>query len=106
MAATALVQDGVVLLPNGNDGVGIVAAFAIEAPSAMRLLVIHRAETAGEIRARADGFQRVVLALLGPDQDSRATLPLMREAFADPCWRRIGEGFNVVAFERIADGAR
>jgi hypothetical protein len=43
----------------------------------------------------------VVLALLGQDADSRATLPVMREAFADPCWHKVGEGFNVLAFERI-----
>jgi hypothetical protein len=24
----------------------------------------------------------------------------MRQAFADPCWRKAGEGFNVLAFER------
>jgi 4-amino-4-deoxy-L-arabinose transferase-like glycosyltransferase len=99
-AAAALVQDGVVLLPNGNDGIGIVSAFAIEAPPAMRLLVIRRDDSPERIRARSDGFQRVVLALLDVDQDGRATLPSMRQAFADPCWRKIGEGFNVVAFER------
>ena len=32
MAAAALAGDGVVLVPRGNDGVGIVGAFAIEAP--------------------------------------------------------------------------
>ena len=25
----------------------------------------------------------------------------MRLAFADPCWRAAGEGFNVLAFDRI-----
>ena len=39
-AAAALVEDGVVLLPRGNDGVGIVGAFAIEAPPALPLLLI------------------------------------------------------------------
>jgi hypothetical protein len=41
------------------------------------------------------------LALLGQDAASRATLPIMREAFADPCWRLADEGFNVLAFDRI-----
>jgi hypothetical protein len=101
VAAAALVGDGVVLLPHGNDGVGIVGAFASEAPPTMRLMVIGKDLTAGQIRARAGRFPRVVLALLGQDSDSRATLPVMREAFADPCWRAAGEGFNVLAFDRI-----
>ena len=104
-AAASLAQGGVVLLPIGNDGVGIVGAFAIEAPSALRLLVIDRDESPGEIRARAADFPRVVLALLGQDADSRATLPAMRRAFAEPCWRAAGEGFNVLAFDQICGEA-
>jgi Dolichyl-phosphate-mannose-protein mannosyltransferase len=100
-AAVALVDDGVVLLPRGNDGVGIVGAFAIEVPAGLRLLVVGKDASATEIRTRAGHFRRVVLALLGQDADSRATLPVMLEVFADPCWRRVGEGFNVLAFERI-----
>ena len=100
-AAASLAPDGVVLLPRGNDGVGIVGAFAIEAPPTMRLLVIGRNESPAEIRARAAMFPRVVLALLDQDADSRATLPAMRQAFTDPCWRAAGEGFNVLVFEQI-----
>ena len=103
VAAAALVQDGIVLLPHGNDGVGIVGAFAIDAPPMLRLLVVGADETAAQIRARVDRFPRVVLALLGQDRDSRATLRIMREAFADPCWREVGEGFNVIAFARIGE---
>jgi Dolichyl-phosphate-mannose-protein mannosyltransferase len=101
VAAAALVGDGVVLLPHGNDGVGIVGAFAIEAPPTLRLLVVGKDASAAQIRARAERFDRVVLSLLGQDADSRATLPVMREAVADPCWRQVGEGFDVLAFERI-----
>ena len=100
-AAAALVGDGVVLLPRGNDGVGIVGAFAIEARPALRLMVVGRDATATAIRARAGPFPRVVLALLGQDADSRATLTVMRAAFADPCWRKAGEGFDALAYERI-----
>ncbi len=101
-AAAAAIADGsVVLLPYGNDGVGIVGAFAIEAPPTMRLMLIRRDASASQIGARVRPFARVVLALLGQDADSRATLPVMRDAFAAPCWRAVGEGFNVIAFERI-----
>ena len=89
------------LLPRGNDGVGIVGAFAVEAPPTLRLLVIGRDASSAEIRARASGYPRATLALLGQDEASRATLSVMRQAFADPCWRAAGEGFNVLAFDRI-----
>ena len=101
IAAASLVGDGIVLLPRGNDGVGIVGAFAVEAPPALRLLVIGRDASPAQIRARASGYPRATLALLGQDEASRATLSVMRQAFADPCWRAAGEGFNVLAFDRI-----
>jgi Dolichyl-phosphate-mannose-protein mannosyltransferase len=100
VAAASLVHDGVVLLPHGNDGVGIVGAFAVESPPTLRLLVIGREETPAEIRARASRYPRAVLALLGQDAASRATLPIMRQAFAGPCWRAAGAAFNVLAFDR------
>jgi hypothetical protein len=99
-AAAGLVGDGIVLLPRGNDGVGIVGAFAIESPPTLRLLIVTRDTSPARIRALARRFPRVVLALLGQDADSRATLSNMRQAFADPCWRKAGEGFNVLVFER------
>jgi hypothetical protein len=101
MVAAALVGDGVVLLPSGNDGVGIVGAFAVEAPPTLRLLVIARDATPATIRARVSNHPRVVLVLFGQDAASRATLPVMRQAFTDPCWRMAGEGFKVLAFDRI-----
>ena len=101
IAATSLVGDGIVLLPHGNDGVGIVGAFAVEASPAMRLLVVGHDASPAEIRAGVSGYPRVVLALLGQDATSRATLPVMRQAFDGPCWRAAGEGFNVLAYDRI-----
>ena len=40
-------SDGIVLLPRGNDGVGIVGAFSIEAPPALPLLLIRARDSAG-----------------------------------------------------------
>jgi hypothetical protein len=104
-AAASLVRDGVVLLPRGNDGVGIVGAFASEAPPTLRLLVVGSDESPAQIRARSERFSRVVLALLGQDAVSRTTLPAMRHAFADPCWRASGEAFNVLVFDQICGEA-
>ena len=90
-----------VLLPHGNDGVGIVGAFAVEAPPALRLLVIGRDASPAQIRALASDYPRATLALLGQDAASRATTVLMRQAFADPCWRQAGGAGNVLAFDRV-----
>jgi hypothetical protein len=98
-AAAALAQGGIVLVPHGNDGVGIVGAFAIEAPPDLRLLVIDRDDTPRDILARIGRRSRVVLALLAQDDSSRATLPILRETFAPSCWHRVGQGFNVVAYD-------
>ncbi len=103
-AAARVAQGGLVLLPRGNDGVGIVGAFAIEAPPAQRLLVVDRDEPAEQILARIGNARRVVLALMAQDDASRATLPAMRAAVSGPCWRRSADGFNVVAFDNICEG--
>jgi hypothetical protein len=100
-AAAALAGPGIVLLPYGNDGVGIVGAFGIEAPPALPLLLIRPGDTPDTIRHRAAGVSRVVLALLAQDDASRRAIPLMRAAFDHPGWRRAGEGFNVEAYDRI-----
>ena len=102
IAAASLVGDGVVLLPRGNDGVGIVGAFAVEAPPTLRLLVIGRdVSPAADPRARFRLSARRRSPCSDRTQTSRATLSVMRQAFADPCWRAAGEGFNVLAFDRI-----
>jgi 4-amino-4-deoxy-L-arabinose transferase-like glycosyltransferase len=101
-AAAAAWPKGVVLLPHGNDGVGIVAAFASEAPDWLPMLVVGRDEPASRTRIRAGAYRRVVLALLGQDEESRATVKSLQVAFAhQPCWRWAASGFNVVAYDRI-----
>jgi hypothetical protein len=103
-AAASLVGNGIVLVPRGNDGVGIVGAFANEAPQAMRILVIAPEATPEQIRAGVAQFSPVLLALMAQDSSSRATLPIMRAAFEDPCWRLIHQGANVLAFDQKCAG--
>ena len=100
-----LVGDGVALVPLGNDGVGIIGAFAAESVPSLRMIVVGRDVTPGQIRVRASQYRRVVLALLDQDAASRATLPIMIEAFGDPCWRAAGEGSNVLAFDQVCRGS-
>jgi hypothetical protein len=101
-AAVAAGPQGVVLVPHGNDGVGVVGAFAQEAPDWLPMLVVGRDDPASRTRIRAGAYGRVVLALLGQDGSSRATVLAMQAAFAgQPCWRLAASGFNVVAYDRI-----
>ena len=96
--------NGVVLVPHGNDGIGIVGAFAAEAPPALKLLIVGPAESPDSIRTRAAPFHRVVLALLAQDAASQAAILAMRAAFVHPGWREVEIGLNVVAYQRIGDG--
>jgi hypothetical protein len=99
-AAAELARDGVVLLPEGNDGVGVTGAFAIEAPPALPLLLVRRDDSADQIRARVGAWRRVVLALLEQDDASRAESATMRRALTDPGWREVARGPNVAVYER------
>jgi hypothetical protein len=103
-AAAALVEDGVVLLPRGNDGVGVVGAFAIESPPALPLLLIRAADTPEQILGRIRSWHRVVLALLEQDTASRTASAAMRRALMTTAWRQVARGPNVEVYERIGDG--
>jgi 4-amino-4-deoxy-L-arabinose transferase-like glycosyltransferase len=103
--AAAAWPDALVLIPRGNDGVGIVGAFANETPPETRLLVVDRDERPDHIRQRATSARRIVLALLTQDDASRDTAHALLAAFdSRPCWRRIGVGFNVLAYARVCEG--
>jgi len=104
-AAAALVQDGVVLLPRGNDGVGVVGAFAIEAPSALPLLLIPALASPEQIRIRIQPWHRVVLALLEQDAASRTASEAMHQALADPGWREVAHEANVTVYVHVGDAA-
>jgi hypothetical protein len=87
-----------VLLPRGNDGVGLVGAFGIEAPAALKLRLVRPGE------AVAVPGNRVVLVLLGRDRDSAATLPALRASVSAPGWRRVATGSHVEVYARGASG--
>ncbi len=107
IAAAALAEGGVVLLPRGNDGVGVVGAFVNEAPDQLRLSIAQPTDTQQQLDARISGANRVVLALIGVDAESRATSAMLRAGFsADRCWRPTGIGFNVLAFDRVCAGGQ
>ncbi|MFL5286798.1 MAG: hypothetical protein ACJ8AW_38955 [Rhodopila sp.] len=99
-AAADLDDDAAALVPRGNDGVGIVGAFGSEAPAALPMLLVRPTDTPAALQDRTGFYQRVILALLGQDRDSNATLPIMHAAFAGPGWRRIASGSNIEVYER------
>ena len=83
-AAAALAGfDGVVLLPRGNDGVGVVGPFLAELPDRTRVLLVDADEPPDALRARLPAGSPVVIAWLGLDASSIEELATIRAAF--PC---------------------
>jgi hypothetical protein len=99
--AGRLVGDGIVLLPRGNDGVGIVGAFGIEAPASLPILLLAPGDPIGD---RIMPYHRVVLAALSQDRDSAAVIEASRTALAAPNWRVVAIGSNIEVYERIDGG--
>jgi hypothetical protein len=99
--AARLTGDGVVLLPRGNDGDGVVGAFAIEAPPALPILLLRPTDP---IADRIRPYRRVVLALLPQDRDSIATIAGLHAALCPPNWRRVAIGSNVEVYQRTDTG--
>ncbi len=90
-----------VLVPYGNDGVGVLAAFVREAPPSMHMLVVGPGADPAVLRHRVGNASRVILVMLGLDGDSKATLPQMEHAFEGvSCWTQGPTGFDTIAFDR------
>jgi hypothetical protein len=98
--AAGLVAAGTVLLPRGNDGVGIVGAFADAMPGRTPLLVVGPEDSVADIRRRIASLRRVVLAGLAQDDASKAAVPRMQAALEAGGWRVVGRGFDVAVYER------
>ena len=96
-AAAALLAGpgGIVLLARGNDGVGVVGPFLIEAPGGLLIRLVTPGTDPARLRAALAGAPLVVLALIGVDRASRATLPVLREAVRG--WPVVGRGFDAIA---------
>ncbi len=99
--AARFAENAIALLPAGNDSVGIVGAFAIEAPPTLNLLLVHPTDPPISIPPQ---YNRVILCLLAQDRDSTATLPILRAAVSAPNWRRIAIGSNLEVYERTDPG--
>lgn len=70
--------EGIVLLPRGNDGVGIVSAFLAAAPDDLHILLVTPQMTLHDVlHLVTDQHGRITTAMVAADRDSRATLPLL-----------------------------
>jgi len=101
-AASSLAgPDGLLLVPRGNDGAGLVGSVLLAAPSEMRLLLVVDQDPPS-LRAAAHPYPAVILALLPLDEASRAVLPTMRAAFAgQECWRELPAAANLAAYDNL-----
>jgi hypothetical protein len=89
--------DTVVLLPRGQDGVGLVGAFLSAAPDDLRVRLVDRTTNVADLLHAAP---HAALALLDRDRESRAAIAAVLAGFADdPCWRVLPGGSNLVTFE-------
>jgi hypothetical protein len=87
----------VILLPHGNDGVGLVGAFVAEAPDTLRIRLVDPGTTAKTLDAIAP---RLALPLLDRDATSGATIAALLARFADdPCWDALPGGSIVIVYE-------
>ena len=92
-AARLAGRSGLVVLSRGNDGVGAVGPFLIEAPPWLHVLVADRAARAAVLRRVAGRYPRVVVAELSVDAASRAARRRLRAAFAGPGFREAPESW-------------
>jgi hypothetical protein len=111
--APALGPGTLLLVPNGNDGVGIVGAVLAEAPADQRILVLREAE-AEAIPRRAEGFSRLVLLGITDRDGERQAARASEVLAADPGWRPTStpwrdarRGFSATIYEATGpDGSR
>jgi hypothetical protein len=71
---------GLVLLPRGNDGVGIVAAFLTAAPDGLHVLVVEPGFRLTLLRQAMLAWPRVTAADIAVDRESLRTMPLLNDA--------------------------
>jgi hypothetical protein len=76
-AYRAVGDAGLVLLPRGNDGVGIVGAFLTAAPDGLHILLVDPQSREAALEATLVAWPRVTAAEIGVDRDSRRTIPLL-----------------------------
>ncbi len=101
LAAARLSAPTLVLVPRGNDGVGVAGAFVAAAPDRLRVRLVNAGDTPAALRAAAAGETQIAAALLGLDDDSRGEVTTIRAAFTDPCWRPAGAAASLLLWQNV-----
>jgi hypothetical protein len=78
-AFRAVGSRGLVLLPRGNDGVGIVGAFLTAAPDGLHVLLVDPGSNLAALDADLVAWPAVTAARIAVDRNSLITLPLLGE---------------------------
>lgn len=108
--AAAAANTDLVLVPFGNDGVGVVAAFAQEAAPDTRLLIVRENTQPVMVHALVHPYRRVALGMLAQDRASRTTIEQVSESLSHPPWRLAALTGTVAVYERACrapvEGAR
>jgi hypothetical protein len=80
LAFRAVGNTGLVLLPRGNDGVGIVAAFLTAAPDGLHVLLVDPGCKLARLRQALLAWPSATAAEIAVDKDSVRTVPLLTDA--------------------------
>ena len=106
--APALGPDTLLLVPHGNDGVGLVVATLREAPPGQPILLLRQADAA-QAPDRARGHRRLVLLGITDRDGARQAEAALAALRADPAWRESGtpwrdarRGFSATLFDAAA----
>jgi hypothetical protein len=93
-----------VLLPFGNDGVGIPGPFIAASPNPLHITLVHQAGP--RVLAEAAEFHQVRIPGIAVDSQSRALLPALIRLFrADHCWQTEPAFHDITAFSNLCQGA-
>lgn len=90
----------VILLPRGDDGVGVPGAFTLYTRPDARLLLVHPDDTVATIDTRPGDTRHVMIVALTQDGASRAITPTLKHLAAG--WERIGTGSWASAYRRVS----
>jgi hypothetical protein len=103
IAAAASGPNAIVLVPFGNDGVGIPGPFVAAAQPTMTVLITRNA--APSLLNLAAHYNRVVIAEIKVDESSRAAIPQLDALFAkSPCWRVSPSPRAITVFTNLCRG--
>lgn len=92
--------DSLVLVPFGNDGVGIPGPFIAASPDTMRIMVVRAPGKA--VFAAAVSYGRIAIARIAVDGASRKLVPELTALFgASPCWRAEPAPRSLGIFENL-----